>query len=69
MWEREESLPGEIQDAWQQEEVIHSLRDVAGRLKHVQARIKRWSLDKFGAVTKELSALRTKAPFGTTPSS
>jgi hypothetical protein len=60
MWEREDSLPVEIQEAWQQDEEIQSLRDMAGRLKHVWTRLKRWSLDKFGVVTKELNALRTK---------
>jgi hypothetical protein len=45
---------------WEREEGIHSLKDVADRLSLVQSRLKRWSLDKFEAMNKELNLLRDK---------
>jgi hypothetical protein len=48
MWEREETLPSEIQDSWEQEGVIHGLGDVAEKLSRVRSKLRRWSMDKFG---------------------
>jgi hypothetical protein len=60
MWEREETLPQEIQRAWEQGEYVHGLGDVACRLKTVMASLRKWSMDKFGAVTKEIAVLKEK---------
>jgi hypothetical protein len=40
--------------------VIHGLGDVAERLNQVRTRLKRWSMDKLGVVTKELNVMRSK---------
>jgi hypothetical protein len=36
------------------------LGDVAERLNQVRTRLKRWSMDKLGVVTKELNVMRSK---------
>jgi hypothetical protein len=58
MWEREESLPQEIKVAWEEGEPVQNLGDVGGRFRGVMKALRKWSLDKFGAVTKELDMLK-----------
>jgi hypothetical protein len=60
MWEREESLPQEIKMAWEHGESVKNLGDVAGRLRGVMTSLKKWSLDKFDAVMKELDKIKQK---------
>jgi hypothetical protein len=60
MWEREESLSGEIRQSWVQGETIQNLGDVARKLTRVMRSLKNWSMEKFGAVTKEIGDLKEK---------
>jgi hypothetical protein len=60
MWEWEESLFQEVQTAWDRGDNVHGLGDMAGRLKKVMVSLKRWSVEKFGAVTKEIAVLKAK---------
>jgi hypothetical protein len=60
MWEREPSLPKEIKLAWAAGNPVHHLGDVAKNLTGVMQSLKRWSKQKFGAVTKELEKLRKR---------
>jgi hypothetical protein len=60
MWERDDSLPGEVQRASEEGEPSHNLSDVATSLRRVMASLRRWSFDKFGGVNKELEAIRIK---------
>jgi hypothetical protein len=46
MWEREESLSGEIKTAWEDDESIQSVGDVAMNLGRVMTSLKRWSKEK-----------------------
>jgi hypothetical protein len=57
MWEREESLHGEIAMAWESVGQVQTLRDVSHALTKVRTSLKQWSLDKFGSITKELKKL------------
>jgi hypothetical protein len=60
MWEREDSLPGEIRASWDAAAPCQNLGDAAITLSKVMTTLRRWSFDKFGAVTKELEILRAK---------
>jgi hypothetical protein len=57
MWEREETLPGEIKHAWGIGAQAGNLGDIAGKLKGVMSALKTWSKEKFSAVTSELKRL------------
>jgi hypothetical protein len=59
-WEREDSLPGEIRASRDAAAPCQNLGDVAITLSKVMTALRRWSFDKFGAVTKELEILRAK---------
>jgi hypothetical protein len=45
--------------AWEHGQEVQNMGDVVGRLRKVMASLKQWSMDKFGAVTKELSKLKS----------
>jgi hypothetical protein len=59
MWEREESLAGEIKKAWEEGAQVQNLGDVVTSLRRVMKSLRSWSFQKFGAVTKELEYKRT----------
>jgi hypothetical protein len=63
MWEREETLAQEVQMAWTQGEHMHGMGDVACRLKLVMASLRKWSMEKFGVVTKEIAVLKAKIAY------
>jgi ElaB/YqjD/DUF883 family membrane-anchored ribosome-binding protein len=46
--------------AWEHGESVKNLGDVAGRLRGVMTSLKKWSLDKFDAVMKELDKIKQK---------
>jgi hypothetical protein len=54
MWEHEDSLPEEVKEAWGKCNAAQNLGEVAATLRNVMLRLKRWSFQKFGAVTKEI---------------
>jgi hypothetical protein len=54
------SLPEEIWRAWSKGSSIHDLGDVANRLRTTMFCLKKWSFEKFGAVTKEIENIRIK---------
>jgi hypothetical protein len=58
MWEREVSLIKEIHNSWEASHPVQSLGDVATNLKLLMLSLKRWSKQKFGAVTGELGKIR-----------
>jgi hypothetical protein len=60
MWEHEESLPGEIQQAWDAGAHAQTLGDVADKLCEVMFLLPAWSKVKFGAVTRELDDIWEK---------
>jgi hypothetical protein len=60
MWEREPTLPAAIDDDWKNGKSVRDLGDIATNLHGVMASLKRWSKDKFGAVTQELENLHKK---------
>jgi hypothetical protein len=60
MWEREESLPREIKKAWEGGVHAQDLGDVALNLCRMMKSLRRWSFDKFGAVTKEIDNIQRK---------
>jgi hypothetical protein len=51
MWEHESSLPKAISDAWKNGKLIRDLGDIVENLHGVMLSLKRWSKEKFGAVT------------------
>jgi hypothetical protein len=59
MWEREDTLSLEINQAWRATgKTVHDLGDVADSLQKVMGALSCWSKEKFGAVTKELAKIR-----------
>jgi CRISPR/Cas system type I-B associated protein Csh2 (Cas7 group RAMP superfamily) len=60
MWEREASLHDAIVNVWESVGNMQSLSDVSHALDIVRGSLKKWSMDKFGFVTKELQKLREK---------
>jgi hypothetical protein len=46
--------------AWVHGDNVHGLRDVACRLKRVMGVLRTWSMEKFGAITKEIIVLKAK---------
>jgi hypothetical protein len=60
MWEHESSLPEAISDAWKNGKPIRDLGDIVENLHGVMLSLKRWSKEKFGAVTQELESLQKK---------
>ncbi|CAD6265721.1 unnamed protein product [Miscanthus lutarioriparius] len=58
MWERLESLPLEIKNAWCTDANREGLGGVVAALKRVQCALRSWSKQHFGMVTKELEELR-----------
>jgi hypothetical protein len=60
MWEREPMLTEEIRNSWSRSGPINGLTDVANSLKDVLCSLKKWSYDKFSAVSKELSKIRKR---------
>jgi hypothetical protein len=58
MWEREALLSEEIQNSLEASHPVQSLGDVATNLKLLMLSLKRWSKQKFGAVTGELGKIR-----------
>jgi hypothetical protein len=63
MWEREETLSQEIQMAWDRGDTVPGLGDVACKLKNVMGSLRKWSMVKFGAVTKEIEVLKDKIEY------
>jgi hypothetical protein len=60
MWEREPSLSDEIQLMWNEGAQVQDLGDISASLKQLGTSLRRWSHDKFGAVTKEIATLRER---------
>jgi CO dehydrogenase/acetyl-CoA synthase epsilon subunit len=60
MWKRETSLPDHIQSAWEDGDLVQHLGDISYVLKRMTNSLKKWSHDKFTAVTKELMHIRKK---------
>jgi hypothetical protein len=60
MWERLDSLAGEIKESWCTAPNREGLGGVAAALKRVQGALRCWSKKNFGGVTTELEALRAK---------
>jgi hypothetical protein len=57
MWEWEASLPEDIETAWRGGKPVQHLGDIADNLHGVMTTLKKWSKEKFGAVTQELETL------------
>jgi hypothetical protein len=60
MWEREETLPEEIEKAWNAGAPIQHLGDIASTLGRAKVSLRSWSQKKFGAVTRELKCIRQR---------
>jgi hypothetical protein len=60
MWEREETLQGAIKTAWDSVGQVQNLGDISCALDKVRSSLKKWSMDKFGSVTKELQHIRER---------
>jgi hypothetical protein len=60
MWEREESLPDEIAKACESGEAKTNLGDIANTLQQVMNSLNRWSNEKFGSVSRELTKIRKR---------
>jgi len=60
MWERDESLGPEIEEAWKAAGSKTCLGDITRALKDVMASLKSWSREKFGSIRKGLESLRAK---------
>jgi hypothetical protein len=58
MWEREQTLPEVIQNAWSVVGEIKDLGDVGKALGSTMAKLHEWSKDKFGSVNEELRKSR-----------
>jgi hypothetical protein len=58
MWEREESLLGEIQQTWGAGAQAQTLGDVVGKLNNIVSSLRAWSKVQFGAVTRELEKIQ-----------
>jgi hypothetical protein len=54
MWEREDSLQEEIVNAWESVGQMQSLGNITQALDIVRQSLKKWSMENFGFVTKEL---------------
>lgn len=54
------SLSEEIKNAWAANDSVSNLGDLANRLRTMMSSLRRWSLDKFGSVNKELGQIRDK---------
>jgi hypothetical protein len=60
MWEWEASLPEEIQMAWRGGKPVQHLGDIPDKIHGVMRTLKKWSKEKFGAVTQELETLQKR---------
>jgi hypothetical protein len=60
MWEREDSLPNEIEHTWDAGVHARNLGEVAGKLKGVMSMLNTWSREKFGAVSSEIERIRKR---------
>jgi hypothetical protein len=60
MWEREASLHDDIAAAWGSVGHMQNLVDIYRALNTIRGSLKRWSMHKFGSVTKELQKLRER---------
>jgi hypothetical protein len=60
MWEREVSLPNEIQRAWEIGAPVQTLGDVASKLSSIMSSLRSWSKVKFGALLSELEKIRVR---------
>jgi hypothetical protein len=60
VWEREESLPDEINTAWEGHVSAGNLQEIHQTLKSTMVCLKDWSTNFFGAVSKEIADLKTK---------
>jgi hypothetical protein len=59
MWERDDSLPSEIKQAWEAfGRTVQHPGDVTGTLQKVVISLRRWSKEKFGTVMKEIANIR-----------
>jgi hypothetical protein len=50
----------EVQLAWTQGDHVHGMGNVASRLRSVMASLRKWSMEKFGVATKEITVLKAK---------
>jgi hypothetical protein len=60
MWEREDSLPNEIEHAWDVGVHAQDLEHVVGKLKGVMLALNTWSRENFGTVSSEIERIRKK---------
>jgi hypothetical protein len=60
MWEREETLPEEIEKAWNAGAPIQHLGDIASTLGRAKVPLRSWSQKKFGVVTRESKCIRQR---------
>jgi hypothetical protein len=60
MWEREDSLPNEIEHAWDVGVHAQDLEHVIGKLKGVMLALNTWSREKFGTVSSEIERIRKR---------
>jgi hypothetical protein len=59
MWERDDSLPSEIKQAWEAfGRTVQHPGDVTGTLQKVMISLRRWSKEKFGTVMKEIANIK-----------
>jgi hypothetical protein len=60
MWERDETLPHEIEETWNSMPDCHSLEDLMHKIGCTRDNLKEWSIETFGKVTKDIRNKRKK---------
>jgi hypothetical protein len=60
MWERDETLGSEINEAWSCCAPVQNLADIKNNLQHTMKALKSWSREKFGRVDKEIKKLNAR---------
>jgi hypothetical protein len=60
MWEREESLGEEINEAWEAAGQVQNLADIKNKLHCTMRALKTWSREKFGRVDREIKKLTNR---------
>jgi hypothetical protein len=60
MWERDETLPEVIDEAWTSRPECSSLDDLIQKIECTNDHLKEWSTAVFGKVSREIRNLRKK---------
>lgn len=60
MWEHEPSLDVCVQEAWEQQKTNGDLGTISNALQGIMHQLKRWSMENFGSVRKEIEKLRER---------